>query len=46
MKGIENSLLMLSYFFIINILSAFLIGKNLLNLVKHMNIYLMSYCDC
>lgn len=27
MKGIENSLLMLSYFFIINILSAFLIGK-------------------
>lgn len=39
MTGMENALLTLLGFYIINSLSAFLIEKEVLTLIKYMNIY-------
>lgn len=39
MKGMENALLSVSGFYIINNVSAFLIEKEVLELIKHTNIY-------
>lgn len=45
MKGMENSLLTLSYFYIINALSEFLIEKTPVKFDKTFEHLLMSYCD-